>query len=74
MDYKEEQELEIESLQAIFDENEIELINNTHYILHLSPETDKQIYVKLDLIVQYTNNYPETPAKIQLLNNLQFSY
>ena len=68
MEYEEEQEMEIESMQAIFTSNEFELLSSNSYILHLSADANPDIYKQLDLKVIYPKLYPSIPAVLNITN------
>lgn len=67
--YKEEQELEIEALTAIFEEGkEFKRISDTEFTLHLLPHTDgsEENHVQATLHITYGDEYPDTPPEWEL--------
>ncbi len=64
MNYTEEQELEIEALQAIFvHENELKVVSETEFVLNLVPfpDEEEENHVGMEIVVRYPETYPEVP-------------
>ncbi len=75
MNYSEEQDLEVEALQAIFvHENELEMVNEAYpdreFKLNLVPfpDGDEENYVQVQLHVKYPAEYPEVAPEIKLIS------
>jgi len=61
--YKEEQELELEALESIFEEGkELEKISPTEFLLKFKPfpQDEEENFVGVILRIAYTDEYPET--------------
>merc|ERR1712110_54685 len=68
---EEEQELEIEALQSIFEEGkELEIVSPTEVLLKLLPfpAGEKENHVGVNLRIKYTETYPETAPEWDLEN------
>jgi len=67
--YKEEQELELEALESIFEEGkELEKISPTEFLLKFKPfpQDEEENFVGVILRVAYTDEYPETAPEWEL--------
>jgi len=67
--YKEEQELELEALESIFEEGkELEKISPTEFLLKFKPfpQDEEENHVGVMLKIEYTDEYPETAPEWEL--------
>jgi len=67
--YKEEQELELEALESIFEEGkELEKISPTEFLLKFKPfpQDEEENFVGVILRIAYTDEYPETAPEWEL--------
>jgi len=67
--YKEEQELELEALESIFEEGkELEKISPTEFLLKFKPfpQDEEENHVGVILRIAYTDEYPETAPEWEL--------
>ena len=73
----EEQETEIETLKCIFEENELTIKREKPYsleiLLHCSNESEERDYLKLKLIFDLSENYPNEVPYFRI-NNLSADY
>lgn len=72
--YKEEQELELEALESIFD-TQFEKISDTEFVLKFKPypADEEENFVGVSLRIQYTDEYPDTAPEWELQDNVGLS-
>uniref|UniRef100_A0A7S3GEZ7 RWD domain-containing protein n=1 Tax=Palpitomonas bilix TaxID=652834 RepID=A0A7S3GEZ7_9EUKA len=68
MDYKEEQEMEIEAIQAIYPESVNIMEEGKKYSIELLPSKDYGD--PISMLVEYTDTYPEEKPKLRVLGLL----
>lgn len=67
--YKEEQELELEALESIFEEGkEFEKISDTEFLLKFKPfpQDEQENFVGVTLRISYTDEYPDSAPEWEL--------
>jgi len=72
--FKEEQELELEALESIF-ENELEKISDTEFSLKFKPfpQDEEENFVGVTLRIAYTDEYPDVAPEWELQDVWQIS-